>query len=356
MRYIAYLKIALKNLLAGWKTSLFMVIGLPMGLSLFLGTVYSVAYNNSEIPNVSITIYDEDETKYSKALIDFLSSQELKNSITIEDKGEESLKLIIPKGYEEKISALSNVEILYENDNNYFEVKIIKEILNSYHEGIYLSIQNLTNENIQELQKSSINSNLIEMGKRDFYKENSLMGISFAASMMIMMLVVAEYTPLAKNLNKKTSLAPISRNLHYNLEYFSNVIFILIMLFIYVLFYNITGLSFEGVLIESLVVIAGTAIFISSVYVLIVSFFKEKYGKIISSVIMILPLMFQVVFPQIVQGWAQFLSPVFVVNEAFRKLLEGNVFTLELGIMYLVSIILFFISREKVNYDWRMGK
>lgn len=357
MRYMAYLKLALKNLLAGWKTSLLMVIGLPVGLSLFLGTVFSVA-ESYEVSKVSIVIQDEDKTKSSEALMNFLDSPELTETVIIEEEGKDSegMNVIIPKGYEENILSLNNVEIMYENKNDYLETKILNEILNSYHEGIYLASQNLTNESIQELQKSSIVTNLIETEERDYYKENSLVGISLAASVLIMTLVVAYYTPAAKNINKKTALAPMSRNTHYSLEYLSSVIYASIILFIYVLVYNVTGLSFNGVLIESLVVILGSALFISSVYVLIVSIFKERYGKLIANIIMLLPILLDIVLTQFMQINLQFLSPVFLVNESFRKLLEGNIFTLELGIMYVVGIIFFFIAREKVNYDWRMGK
>lgn len=357
MRYMAYLKLALKNLLAGWKISLLMVIGLPMGLSLFLGTVFSVV-ESYEVSKVSIVIQDKDKTKYSEGLIDFLDSPELKETVIIEDetKDSECIKIIIPKGYEENVLSLNNVEIMYENKNDYLETKILNEILNSYHEGIYLASQNLTSENIQELQKSSIVTNLIETEERDYYKENSLIGISLAASVLIMTLAVAYYTPVAKNINKKTSLAPMSRNTHYGLEYLSSVIYASIILFIYVLVYDVTGLSFNGVLIESLVVILGSALFISSVYVLIVGIFKERYGKLISNIIMLLPLLFEVVLPQFLQKNVQFLSPVFLVSESFRKLLEGSIFTLELGAMYIIGIIFFFIAREKENYDWRMGK
>lgn len=357
MRYMAYLKLALKNLLAGWKTSLLMVIGLPIGLSLFLGTVYSVT-ESYEVSKVSVVIQDEDKTKFSGELIDFLGSPELKETIIVEEESKDSecIKVIIPKGYEENVLSLKNVEIIYENKNDYFETKILDGILSSYHEAIYLARQNLTSENIQELQKSSIVTNLIEIEEPDYYKENSLMGISLAASVLIMTLAVAYYTPAAKNLNKKTALAPMSRNTHYSLEYFSNVIYAAIILFVYVLIYNVIGLSFKGVLIESLAVILGASLFISSVYVLIVSIFKERYDKLISNIIMLLPLVFEVVLPQFMQMNLQYLSPVFLVSESFRKLLEGNIFTTELVAMYVVGIVFFFIAREKENYDWRMGK
>lgn len=355
MRYMAYLKLSLKNLLAGWKASLLMVIGLPIGLSLFLGTVYSVTEDNL-VTNVSIVIEDEDKTKSSEQLIGFLGSQELKEVITIEHEDDKALKLIIPKGYEQKVLSLNNIEVMYENNNDYFETKILDGILSSYHEGVYLASKNLTDIQLEELQKSSISTNLIKAEKRDYYKENSLIGITLAASILIMSLAVGFYTPSSKNLNKKTALAPMSRNTHYNLEYFSSVIYVAIMLFAYILFYNVTGLSFEGILIDSLVVIVGAALFISSAYAVIVSFFKERYGKLIANIIMMLPILFEVVLTQFLQVNLQYLSPVFVVGESFRKLLEGNVFTVELGMMYLMGIILFFIARGKVNYDWRMGK
>ncbi|MGL5086282.1 MAG: ABC transporter permease [Clostridium sp.] len=356
MKYILYLKISLKNLLAGWKTSLAMIIGLPLGLSLFLGTIYSVQEKNSEVPIVNINIVDEDKTQYSQDLIGFLDSLELKENVSINNEDDKVLKLIIPKGYGENVLKLNSIEVIYENKKDYFEFKIINEILNKYHEGIYLASQNLTTENIQELQKSSVKTNLIKGEKKDYYKDNSLIGISFAASIMIMTLAVAYYTPVSRNINKKTSLAPISRNIHFGLEYLSSVIYVAIILFVYVLFYNITGIAFKGVLISSLIVIAGSALFIASVSILIVSFFKEKYGKLISNIIMVLPMGFQVLGPQLFQKNPEYLSPVFVVNEAFRKLLEGDIFTFEVGLMYIIGIVFFYVARWKVNYDWRMGK
>lgn len=358
MKCIAYLKLSLKNLLASWKTSLIMMLFMPIGLSLIMGLVFSTSSEHS-VSNINVNLYieDEDNTKASMELIDFLNNNELKKALTITDNKEDALTIIIPKGYGEKLLSLENVEVLFKNKGDYVETKVVREILNNYHEGIYLSRQNLTSSQIQELQKSSVDVNSIKGNKRNYYEENSLFGISFAASIMIMSLIVAEYTPLAKNLNKKTSIAPMSKNTHYFLEYLSSVIYIFIILFLYVLFFNITGLSFKGVLLKSLIPIGVTALFVSSVYVFIVSFFKERYGKSIATVIMMLPLVFQLLLPQfLMKDTLKYFSPSFIVSEAFQKLIMGSVVNIELGIMLGIAIMLFFIARKKVNYDWRMGK
>lgn len=357
MRCIAYLKLSLKNVLAGWKSSLVMIILFPLGLSLFLGTVYSVA-ENQELLNVSIVLEDEDNTKASQDLISFLGDDQLKDIISIKKEYDEKndVKLIIPKGYENNINSSINTEILYKNKPEFFQRKVLNEVLKAYHDGLYLAKQNLSVSQIEELQKISVTANLVTIKERDYYEENSLIGITFAASMMIMTLVIAEYTPLSKNLNKKTSLAPMSRNLHYNLEYISSVVYVCIMLFAYVLFYNIIGLSFNGVLLGSLIVILGTAIFISSISSFIVSFLKEQYGKVIGTVIMALPMIFQVALPQFLDDKFKYVSPTYVITSAYSNLLEGNIFSVELGALYLIGIVLFFISRAKVNYDWRVGK
>lgn len=357
MRSIAYLKLSLKNLLASWQTVLIMLLALPIGIGLFLGTVFSVG-DNHNLENIKFDLYivDNDKTTSSKALIGLLSGKELQDIITITDEEEKNLKLIIPEGYERDLTALNEVNLLINNDADNFERKILNDILVNYHQGYYISQKNVSEEVLNELNSNSVEVELVETEKKDYYKETSLLGIAFAASMMIMTLAVGEYTPLAQSLKKKTSLAPMSKNMHFALEYGSNVIYVCIMLSIYITVYWILGLAFNGVLMQSLVAILGASVFISSFSILIVSFFKEKYGKLIATVTMMLPMVFQLMLPMIINNKViEYLSPVYVVSEVFNKALSGSYFNIELVIMIFVAVVLYFVSRFKVNYDWRRG-
>jgi len=351
-----YVKTTLKGMVSNGVVTVIYFILFPILLAGFLGFVLDMnAETELKLKKVNVQIIDEDNSDMSKELKEFLNSDGVSEVVTlVEEKPD--VELIIKKGYGENALALNKDSIIIDRKTEKMEASVntLKVILDNYHQGLYVSLAGGDVNQLQKVTGQSIIENVIvdKPQKENPYEKMAASMLGFAVVMLLYGLLQAGYTDMSMNLDKRANVAPISK-LQY-LLYDSAGIFIysFILLSLYVFFFRFTGITFKGNLLDLFIIVALASIFVVSIVKCITTVFGVKVGKVVSTIVLILPIIAGEILPFGANAVA-LLTPTHYINKVINMyILNGNLQGTGkwLGIIIVTSIILFSIAVIKESF------
>ena len=355
MRLLYYIKTTLKGLASNIIVTSSYFIIFPVILALVMGFAKEISHSNPmDIKELEINIIDEDSSKMSKKLIKFLESDNLKEFFKIDSEAKSSLT--IKKGYEDELLSLKSGNlILNQKDNkNSYGINILKSVLDKYHENIYASLKNNKALEINNINNSSvIKTNIIEKQEsKNFYKETIASMIGFIISSLIYMTNKSNKEEMGENLYRRLISLPLTRTKIYLYEGASTGIHTFIIIFIYIFFFRLSGIAFDGNLIDLLILILTGTFLVVSVVAALQSLFGKKLSNIIGIGFFLLFVFAGKAFGGIGRGLG-LVSPMEYLERAFEQyVLNGSIQGCEnlIGITFLISIVLFLIGLLKVKF------
>ena len=347
MRLLYYIKTTLNSMYSQALICLASFILLPAFLAGFMGFLEnSTGENPLEYNKLKVKIVDEDKSSTSKELIKFLKSSEMKNFIEIGD--ENKSEIIIPKGYENLLLSQKSGEIVIKDKDNRDVTKVLKAILDNYHQNLLLSLQGESNEELNNLlSKETIENIVIDVDKStNSYETYAVKLLSLVISMLIYNIILSGYLEPAKNLDKRMLSIPIKRSTYFIYDSIAMIIYSSIIIGGYILFYKAIGITFKGEIIPLLIIILVTSLFITALTKLILSIFSEKYGKVIGFILFTLPIVFGNIF---MNGNGRFekFTPIYYPSKLFNYYtLHRNILGIEsiLLTLLLIGVVLFIIG------------
>ena len=107
MKVLYYVKTILKGMFANGLITIAYFVLLPVILAGVMGFMKSSTHDNPlKLKKVTVSIVDEDKTKMSKSLIDFLKSEDMQELVTISNE-DSNCDLIIKEGYEKNLTSFN---------------------------------------------------------------------------------------------------------------------------------------------------------------------------------------------------------------------------------------------------------
>ena len=361
MKSLYYVKTTLKRMLSNGVVTISYFIIFPILLTYFTAFSKNLTHENSLKTKVlNIQVIDEDNTKASKKLIELLESNDLKDIVDIVDRKPE-VELIIKKGYEKDILSLSKGYIIINKkvEGSERSIKVLKLILNRYHEGLYVSIDYENMGGLAKIEDSAIIEDItIDRGKTfSLYEKISSSMIGYITVILILKLIQEGYTDININLDKRISATPITRLQYLLYETIALIGYVFIIITGYVTFFRLAGLSFRGNILDLLLLILIVTILVVSIVKSTLTIFSPKYGKIIGTIIFI---------SQAITGEAfhdnlnkiGLLTPTYYLNNMFSLYnLNGNLEGCGKWIIIIImsSIIIYSIAIIKTKINGERG-
>lgn len=353
MKLIIYIKTTLRSMVANGAVTLLYFIGFPIILAGFMGFIQgSVHETPLKISKIEINIQDEDNSNMSKALIDFIKSEDIAEFIGISEDNSGKAELIIPKGYEESLlSQKKNNLTIKEEDEGKTALNTLKIILDKYHQGVY---QSISGGSIEELNKIDIGEtiNNISIDKKETsssYQYFASSMIAFVITMLVYGQIMGGTQKVAKDLGNRTLTTPISRREIFFYDFINYIVYTSIIIGGYVLFFRFAGIAFEGNIISLAILVLTSATLVSSLITFVQNVFGEKIAMVIGFVLFVLPIMGMEIFMMEGNALAKF-SPTHYISKAFENYtLNGNLAGVEEYILYILvaSLVLFLITTIK---------
>ncbi len=354
MRLLTWIYVNLKQIFKLFPIMIGYVVGLPLVISLLMGTLTESLFENpNEISPLVIDIVDNDQSELSKQLVLFLSSDEVSTLLDVSSDEPDAL-LTIEKGYADKLLSNSpltlELQALSANTHQY-AVKGATSLLDEYHKQLSIALSN--NETITNLYSTSAISfteieTALSLNSTTYYAV-SLM--SFTAIMLIMSVSAASYKAKEMGLTKRYYAAPLTRlkMLHYDM--LSNVIYIFIVFATYMLIYRLLGDAFVGnVALLSLGALA-TAIFVTVCGAFVSTYFSSKYGLIITNIIFFIQIFLGGTF--LPSGLGITVSPGYYITEIFENLVLHDTFASiqsPLLMLLLISFVVYILTIFKEKF------
>ena len=198
MKVLYYMKTTLKGMFANGLITIAYFVLLPVILAGVMGFMKSSTHDNPlKLKKVTVSIVDEDKTKMSKSLIDFLKSEDMQELVTISDE-ESNCDLIIKEGYEKNLTSLNKGNIVIKKNNNERKTAIetLKVILDKYHKSMYVGISGGSQEDLERLNDNkAVESIIIDVEENiSSYKMMSSSMIGFVVTMLIYGLIEGSYS------------------------------------------------------------------------------------------------------------------------------------------------------------------
>lgn len=361
MKILISIKTTLRGMLASGAITLGYFIGFPVLLAMFMSFIQgSLTEENLTLSKASIVIVDEDKSEMSKNLVDFLNSSAVENIIKIEEEpNKDTTAIVIPEGYGEKLMAQnkSSITINAKEELEKNSLEVLKIILDNYHQSIYLSLSGGNNKEINSnLQETAVQSSNIFVKDQDNSKGiYAVSMLEFAITMLLFNFIQGAYIQIAKNMDNRVRTTPMSNNEVYFCDFACNFVYTAVIVGAYVFFFMATGISFQGNVLTLLILVLMTALFISSLGLFVTRVFGEKLGKIVGSIMFILPIIGMKMFTGAGNMMAN-LAPTAYVVKAFETYCIGGVALGQNKYLLMVSgvsIILILITLIKINYKKR---
>ncbi|MBD7910527.1 MULTISPECIES: ABC transporter permease [Clostridium] len=347
MKLLVYLKTTFKGVIATLVPTLAMFILLPVVIAGVMGFVKSDEGENSlKLKQLKVSIIDEDNSKASNSLIEFLKTDDINKLIEVTNYGDAYIK--IPKGYEESLLLQkdSNI-ILEESGKGHSVLSTLKVVIDKYHENLNLVRHG---ENARELSKI-LNESFIENEIIDYKKDLTsyeLMASTlseFVISMMILNLIRASYVEVSRNINMRILVTPITRQRVLVYESIGIFFYSFIILLCYTLFFKAFGIAFKGSLLVILEIIIPAALLITTMSKFITCCIGKKYGQVVGIMIFALPILGMEMFTGKGNLLAKF-APTHYITKAFESFsLNGSITGSEKELLWIIgiSILLFII-------------
>lgn len=356
MRLLYTIKYFFKSLKSNLLVNLLYFLVLPLVMTIFMSSMLDMEFTNPIVTEVSpIFITDNDKTTLSKSLSSFINS-DLKSLFKIKsNKDAVDLEIVIPSGYEDSIinNKSISIDLIPLKTRGSIDI-LMKNILDKYHEQMYLS--NLdTNTNLNELfAKSSLTTSFIEpINQQSSTEYFAVSMLGYLVILFIMNNIQAGYLSDTNGFNKRFHAMPIKRTtlLIYN----SIVLWIysFVILLLYIFANRILKLAFLENLLPIIFICVIVSIFITCASNFISTFFPKKFGLPLVSILMLVQVIAGGVFFPIDNIIIQKLSPLYLITELFNNYNSINFNSSSTLICLSVSIILFLASFIKEKYSWR---
>ena len=359
MRLLANIKMLFKSLKSNFLITFSTFLLLPLVLSLFLGNILNANFESSiSVDPIPIKITDNDKSNASMDLKDFIINDN-KNLFYINDD-DADLNLIIPKNYEKSLNNKKSININIKKLENRESVdNLLKDIVDDYHENLYLSNLDLDNNSANIFSKPSISTTFIKSAKNQSSNEY------YAISMLVFLLLIfmsnnvsANYITQSNGINKRMYSFPIKRTTQLLYDFLISVIYALVFVIIYILINRFLNIAFDENLIYLFIIGLVACTFVSCISIFISSFFSKTLGSIIISIIMIVQIILGGIFFPISNDLSRFIkfSPLNLISELFMNFSINNTLSsvsFTIFIMLILSLVLFLATFIKEKYSWR---
>lgn len=386
MKLKAFIKISFKGLIKNVHIMLITFAIFPVIISVLYGYFQKDMFEKpNSISKISISIEDRDNTTISKNLISFLKSDNLKDLLEIKDGLEE--KIVIPKGYGEKLFYNKDLKVVIEAKSNSQSSNfyILKDILDKYNKNLYekfvinnnIKKLNLSNEekllllnkverDINRLYKQNVIKNKIVSSYKELnsYEYYSISISSFMSIILIISVTASYYNQKKKGIFNRIISTPISKFQYFNCQIINSILVAFVFNFIYVMAFRLLHLSFEGSLLLLILIIVFKSLLEASIVGIIIAFFKSKrvagmflkFFLMLSIVIggVFYPL-YKVVKENSVINYLSNYSPNVLIMKTYKNYVLFNSFhsiQFYLMMFLLTSIVFYFISILKIKVKW----
>ena len=356
MRLFYWIYMNLKLLIKQFPMTILYMIGLPLGIGLLMGNIATILFANPNVIDpIKIELIDEDQSKLSNQLIEFLTDESMNAYLTLTDDSPHT-SLTIPTGYENQILSGSGGFVTLEEislNNVTISLEMVQQILNQYHEQLMMNL-NKEHSTILSIiyEQSSLQSTYIEtplqLNSMTFYSVG-MMG--FMILMLIMTFTASGYKSSEMGLKKRYYTAPLTRLRMFHYDLIVNWLYCFLLLIIYVLVYRFLGYSFSGPMWLLIPPILVTSFFIVSISAFIGNFFSVKYGNLIATILFFVQIIFGQSF--IPSDSLPNLSPAYFITQMFQHyILQGTWTSIQtpLLITLVIGLLLYVPTYLKEKY------
>ena len=353
MRTMYYVKTTLKGMFANGIITIAYFVLLPVILAGVMGFMQGSTHDNPlKLKKVTVSIVDEDKTKMSQSLIEFLKSEDIQELVAISDE-DSNCDLIIKEGYEKNLISLNKGNIVIKKNNNERNTAIetLKVILDKYHKGMYVGISGGSQEELEKLSDNkAVESTIIDVEENiSSYRMMSSSMIGFVVTMLIYGLIEGSYSKQSVNLSNKIRSTPTSRLGLLISDLATNFIYCFIIMSVYVLFFRFTRVNFTGNIFSLILILGISSLFMSTISMMVLSLFGPKYGKIVGVIMFLIPIASMEMFSGVESILSSFSVTHLIIKVVNWFTLYGTLKGVYSSILILfgLSVIFFIISMIK---------
>ncbi|MBS5927450.1 MAG: ABC transporter permease [Clostridium sp.] len=353
MRTMYYVKTTLKGMFANGIITIAYFVLLPVILAGVMGFMQGSTHDNPlKLKKVTVSIVDEDKTKMSQSLIEFLKSEDIQELVAISDE-DSNCDLIIKEGYEKNLISLNKGNIVIKKNNNERNTAIetLKVILDKYHKGMYVGLSGGSQEELEKLNDNkAVESTIIDVEENiSSYRMMSSSMIGFVVTMLIYGLIEGSYSKQSVNLSNKIRSTPTSRLGLLISDLATNFIYCFIIMSVYVLFFRFTRVNFTGNIFSLTLILGVSSLFMSTISIMVLSLFGPKYGKIVGVIMFLIPVASMEMFSGVESILSSFSVTHLIIKVVNWFTLYGTLKGVYSSILILfgLSVIFFIISMIK---------
>lgn len=353
MRTMYYVKTTLKGMFANGIITIAYFVLLPVILAGVMGFMQGSTHDNPlKLKKVTVSIVDEDKTKMSQSLIEFLKSEDIQELVAISNE-DSNCDLIIKEGYEKNLISLNKGNIVIKKNNNERNTAIetLKVILDKYHKGMYVGISGGSQEELEKLNDNkAVESTIIDVEENiSSYRMMSSSMIGFVVTMLIYGLIEGSYSKQSVNLSNKIRSTPTSRLGLLISDLATNFIYCFIIMSVYVLFFRFTRVNFTGNIFSLTLILGVSSLFMSTISIMVLSLFGPKYGKIVGVIMFLIPIASMEMFSGVESILSSFSVTHLIIKVVNWFTLYGTLKGVYSSILILfgLSVIFFIISMIK---------
>ncbi len=353
MRTMYYVKTTLKGMFANGIITIAYFVLLPVILAGVMGFMQGSTHDNPlKLKKVTVSIVDEDKTKMSQSLIEFLKSEDIQELVAISDE-DSNCDLIIKEGYEKNLISLNKGNIVIKKNNNERNTAIetLKVILDKYHKGMYVGLSGGSQEELEKLNDNkAVESTIIDVEENiSSYRMMSSSMIGFVVTMLIYGLIEGSYSKQSVNLSNKIRSTPTSRLGLLISDLATNFIYCFIIMSVYVLFFRFTRVNFTGNIFSLILILGISSLFMSTISIMVLSLFGPKYGKIVGVIMFLIPVASMEMFSGVESILSSFSVTHLIIKVVNWFTLYGTLKGVYSSILILfgLSVIFFIISMIK---------
>lgn len=353
MRTMYYVKTTLKGMFANGIITIAYFVLLPVILAGVMGFMQGSTHDNPlKLKKVTVSIVDEDKTKMSQSLIEFLKSEDIQELVAISNE-DSNCDLIIKEGYEKNLISLNKGNIVIKKNNNERNTAIetLKVILDKYHKGMYVGISGGSQEELEKLNDNkAVESTIIDVEENiSSYRMMSSSMIGFVVTMLIYGLIEGSYSKQSVNLSNKIRSTPTSRLGLLISDLATNFIYCFIIMSVYVLFFRFTRVNFTGNIFSLTLILGISSLFMSTISMMVLSLFGPKYGKTVGIIMFLVPIASMEMFSGVESILSSFSVTHLIIKVVNWFTLYGTLKGVYSSILILfgLSVIFFIISMIK---------
>ncbi|AFS79613.1 ABC transporter permease protein [Gottschalkia acidurici 9a] len=385
MRLMAFIKIGIKGMIRGILPLVLTYTIFPIALSFIIGYFQTELFTPSvKMPKIEISIVDNDKTKLSGELINFLNSEDMKEIIEIKNNNQGKYEIQIPKGYEGDLLKLRdnsetrvNINVSKEGASRLGE--ILGSVIDSYNYKIVdqtlieesIDKRDISKEDKQEIiynlnkdineiySNKSIKDNLLDLQKSlSSYEYYSIKLLSFSFITLMMALALSEYMSIENGTYKRIMSTSITKVEYFNCNLVSNYIMAIVVNLIYVFSYRLMDMSFKGSLPLLLSIVIFQSLLITTIAGFMSVIFKKKQTNMI--------LMGLIIYQSLMGGFIPIdkisnseilktlfnYSPDVIITKTYKNFLIFNDFNsikINLIITALLSVVFYALSIIRVK-------